>query len=292
MSASSATEEKHWKTEILKSVAALAEMATPGAWDLRKYSFLNIALVPLDRIQYAAASLARRSSMDAMAISRKFHVQQVFIKKTHCPHNSEEAISQVDGEVERPKTSVSRSALAVTAKRMDRIRLERLIAEVYTRDVLPLPGMVLGRGDLFRRGSLMRRLSFHTGFDRRSSSVSTSRSGPVADSGSVDEYTASLAGSERGEDLHAGSDAGYELPKTPSSTLGRSRTLRFRSAPKKVTGPASSPRSEKRRSQDGNPELSPSRKKWGSPISLLSALSPRNLLRPRSSLGQGTEEDD
>lgn len=291
MSASLATEEKHWKTEILKSVAVLAEMAKPSAWDSRKYAFLNIALVPLDRIQYVAASLARRSSMDSMAISRKCHVQQVFIKRTHCPHNSEEAISQVDGEVERPKTSVSRSALVVTARRMDRIRLEKLVADVYTRDVLPLPGMVLGRGDLFRRGSLMRRLSFHTGFARRSSSVSTSRSGPVADSGSVDEYVASLAGSDREEDSHAGSDADYDMPKTPTSTLGRSRTLRFRSAPKKVTGTASSPRSEKRRSQDGHPEWSPSRKKWGSPMTLLSALSPRNLMRPRSSLGQGTDDD-
>jgi hypothetical protein len=150
--------------------------------------------------------------------------------------------------------------------------------------------MVLGRGDLFRRGSIIRRLSLHTGFSRRSSSVSTSRSGPVADPGYVDEYNASLAGSERGEDSHAGSDADYELPKTPTLTLGRARPLRFRSAPKRATGPASSPCSEKRRSQDGDPEWSPSRKKWGSPMALLSALSPRHLMRPRSSLGQSTED--
>lgn len=295
LSASSAAEEKHWKTEILKCSAALADMAQPGpAWDPRKYSFVNLLLLPLDRVQYTVASLARRSSMDSVSVSRKANVQHVIIKKTHCPHNSEEASSPLggDGEIERPKMPAVRGALTLSARRMDRIRLERLVSDVYTRDVLPLPGMVLGRGDLFRRGSIMRRLSMHAGFTRRSSSVSTIHSGPVtADARSVYEYDGDendlITGHDGCADQQRSSDADCESPKTPTPTLGRSRTHRFRAPSRKSTGLVSSPRSEKR-SQDSNPESSPSRKKWTSPMSLLSALSPKNLMRARPATGPGT----
>lgn len=287
LSASSAAEEKHWKTEILRCSAALAEMAQPGpAWDPRRYSFVNILLLPLDRVQYTVASLARRSSMESVSVSRTANVQQVIIKKTHCPHTSEDASSPLspDSEIERFKTPVVRGALTISAKRVDRIRLERLISDVYTRDVLPLPGMVLGRGDIFRRGSIMRRLSMHAGFNRRSSSISTIQSTTaVADAREVREVrdARSIQGCEGDEkdliESHSGavdqqrsSDADCDSPKTPTSTLGRSKTLRFRSHARKSVGSVSSPHSEKHGSEEGNLETSPSRKKWGSPMSLLS----------------------
>ncbi|KAJ5087013.1 hypothetical protein NUU61_008320 [Penicillium alfredii] len=290
LSASSATEERHWKTELLKSSAALSGIEKPGSWDPRQYSFVTLDLVPLDRVQYAAGSLARRSSMDSMAVLRKSHVQHVIIKKTNCPHSHEELTSPDQGEIERPKTPVSRTALTLTARRMERIRLERLVADVYTRDVLPLPGMVLGRGDLFRRGSIMRRLSLHAGFTRRSSSVSTSHSGPVmTDAHSIDGH----GGEEKeltaqGEKCEDQQNADGEIPRTITSTMGRSKTLRFKGAAKRAMGAPPSPRSEKRRSQDDNSESSPARKKWTSPMALLSVLSPKNLIRPRPSLGAST----
>lgn len=216
--------------------------------------------------------------MDSVSVSRKAHVQHVIIKKTHCPHNSEEPSSPLgtDGEIDRPKTPVVRGALTLSAKRMDRIRLERLISDVYTRDVLPMPGMVLGRGDIFRRGSIMRRLSMHTGFNRRSSSVSTIHTGPMAaDARSVHEC------GEEEKDLISGHDgrgdqqrssADCESPKTPTSALSRSRTLRFRTPSKKS---ASSSRNEKHAGQEDTPE-SPSRKKWTSSMSLLSVFHRRS----------------
>lgn len=276
LSASSAAEEKHWKTEILRCSAALAERAQPGpAWDPRKYSFVNLLLLPLDRVQYTVASLARRSSMDSVSVSRKAKVQQVIIKKTHCPHTSEEASSPLspDGEIERPKTPVVREALTLSARRVDRIRLERLISDVYTRDVLPLPGMVLSRGDLFRRGSIMRRLSMHTGFARRSNSISTIHSATAVADG---RSSHGCEGNEKdvikchtgGADQQRSSDAHCDSPKTPTFTLGRSKTLRFRPQARKSAGSVSS-QSEKHASSEGNLESSP-RKKWSSPRSLLS----------------------
>lgn len=267
-------------------------MASPGpAIDPRKFSFVNMLLLPLDRVQYTAASVARRSSMDSLAVLRKANVQHVIIKKTHCPHTSEEAARPLggEGEIERPKTPVVRVALTLVAKRIDRIRLERLIADVYTRDVLPLPGMVLGRGDLFRRGSIMRRFSLHASFANRSSSVSTGHSGPVVTDGrSAEEYSGEekelVVNHDGFTDQQRSPDTECESPKTPTSTLGRSRTLRFR-ASMRSAGSVSSPRSEKCSSQESNLEMSAPRKKWTSPASLFNVLSPKGLMRPRPGTG-------
>ena len=294
LSASSATEEKHWKMEILKCSASLAEMANPGpAMDPRKYSFMNLLLLPLDRVRFTTTSLARRFSMDSMTVSRKANVQHVIIKKTHCPHTSEEAASPQsgEGEFERAKTPVVRGALTLIARRMDRIRLERMIADVYNRDVLPMPGMVLGRGDLFRRGSIMRRLSLHAGFTKRSSSVSIANSGPlVGDTRSVEEYSVEFkemkAGHDGFTDQQRSTDPECESPRSPRTPLGRSRTIRFRSSMKSA-GSASSPRSEKCSSEESHCETPPPRKKWASPISLFNVLSPKSLKRRQGGPGTG-----
>lgn len=142
--------------------AALAETGQPRTWEPRKHSFLALQLLPLDHVQYTVSSMARRS-MDSTTISRKSRAQHVVIKKTHYPRHTEEPAAQAEGEIERPKTPADRSALILTARRSDRVRLERLISDVYTVDLLPSPGMVLGRGDIFLRGPLMRGLSLRPG---------------------------------------------------------------------------------------------------------------------------------
>lgn len=286
LSASSATEEKQWKTDTLKYSAALAEMGKSGAREPRKYSLLSILLVPLDRTQYTVASLARRS-MDAMAISRKSTSQHVVIRKTRCPQTHDES-TESSSEIERPNSPITRTPWVVTAKRMDRIRLERLISEVYTRDVLPWPGMILGRGDLlFGRGSIMRHLSLHKGFAKRPISISTSHSGPVVtESHAVDDYNGEekeLFTSQDGCGDQQSPITDCESPKTTTSVMGRSKTVRFGATAKKSL---SLPR-EKQPTQDDSLDSSP-RKKWSSPMTLLSALSPKNLMRSRAE--SGTEE--
>ncbi|CAG8905763.1 unnamed protein product [Penicillium egyptiacum] len=265
LSASSAAEEKEWNTQILKVSAALVETAQPRTWEPRKHSFLALPLLPLDHVQYTVSSMARRSSMDSTTISRKFRIQHVVIKKTHYPRHTEEPVTQTEGEIERPKTPVDRSALTLTARRIDRIRLERLISDVYTSDLLPSPGMVLGRGDLFRRGPIMRRLTLRPGITRRSTSVSTfhPRAGSTEmrseeENEGMDKEAA--GSSQIGEDK----EVECELPRTPT-TPRRSKTFLFKGSPKNPASSVSSPRSDKRRSQDGSFETSPSSKKWSSP---------------------------
>jgi hypothetical protein len=230
------------------------------------------------------SSLARRSSMDSTSISRRSHVQQVVIKKTHRPRNTEESAPPTDAEIERHKMPTSPGTLVFTARRIDRIRLERLIADVYTKDLLPLPGMVLGRGDLFRRGSIMRRLSLHTGFTKRSNSVQTSRSGLAGsgyESDEEEEEGKDIAGSS---ELFDDKDVEFGSLSTPT-TPRRSRTLRFRGSPKKSPkSPVSSPstRSERLWSQDGSSEAPSSPKKWSSPMNLFSILASKKSRKPHS----------
>lgn len=283
LSASSASEEKQWKTDTLKYSAALSGMGKSGAREPRKYSLLTILLVPLDRTQYTVASLARRS-MDAVAISRKSTSQHVVIRKTRCPQTHDES-TEPSSENERPNSPIARTPWVVTAKRMDRIRLERLISEVYTRDVLPWPGMILGRGDLlFGRGSIMRHLSLHKGFAKRPVLISTSHSGPViTESHAVDDFNGEekeLITSQDGCGDQQSPITDCESPKTSTSMMGRSKTVRFGVTAKKSQ---SLPR-EKRPTLDDTLDPSP-RKKWSSPMTLLSALSPKNLIRSRAESG-------
>ncbi|KAJ5868861.1 hypothetical protein N7534_003414 [Penicillium rubens] len=288
LSASSAAEEKQWNTDILKVSAALAETAQPRTWEPRKHSFLALPLLPLDQVQYTVSSMARRSSMDSVTISRKFRVQHVVIKKTHYPRHTEEPVMQTEGEIERPKTPVDRSALTLTARRIDRIRLERLISDVYTADLLPFPGMVLGRGDLFRRGPIMRRLTLRPGITRRSTSVSTfhSKAGSteIRPEEQIEGMDKEAAGSS---DIGEDKEIECESPRTPT-TPQRSKTFLFKGSPKNPASSVSSPLSDKRRSQDGSPEISPSSKKWSSPQkwsspkNLFSALASKKSKKPRS----------
>ncbi|OQE01778.1 hypothetical protein PENSOL_c003G02775 [Penicillium solitum] len=280
LSASSAAEEKQWNTEIFKMSAALAETGQPRTWEPRKHSFLVLQLLPLDHVHYTVSSMARRS-MDSTTISRKSRVQHVVIKKTHYPRHIEEPAARTEGEIERPKTPADRSALILTARRSDRVRLERLISDVYTGDLLPSPGMVLGRGDLFLRGPLMRGLSLRPGFTKRSNSVSTFHprgvSTDMRSDGDNEGMDEAVNSSEIGEDK----EVEYELPQTPT-TPRRSKTFLFKGSPKNPSPAVSSPRSDPRQSQGGSSESSPSSKKWSSPKNLLSSLAPKKLKKTRS----------
>lgn len=259
-------------------------MAQPRTWETGAHSFQALQLAPLDHVQYTVSSMARRSYMDSMPIACKSHVQHVVIKKTHYPRHVEEPVTPAEGEIERPKTPTDRSVVTLIARRTDRIRLERLVADVWTKDLLPYPGMVLGRGDIFKRRPLIQKLNIHTGFGRRSASISATHS---------KRPSIEFRSEHDGEDKEIGrSSEAYEdkeveceqPPQTPTSqppsTPQRSRTIRFVGSPKKSV--SASPRSDNRSSQDGSSESTPSPKKWSSPKSLFSALAPRKLKKTRS----------
>ncbi|CAG7916299.1 unnamed protein product [Penicillium olsonii] len=272
LSASSAAEERHWNTEILRLSAALAEVAQPRSGESEAHAFSALRLAPLDQVQYQVSSLARRSCMDSVSVASKYEVQHVILRKTHYPRHVEEPTAQLEGEIERPKTPPEGTSVTLVARRIDRIRLERLIADIWSRDLLPTPGMVLGRGDLFRRRPLMKNLSIHTAFHKRSASVGvgvTPRKPPSVARPEFDEEKEIGRSSEVFEDKED-KEIDYQ-PRTPI-TPQQSKTTRLPGSTR-----TASPRSEARSSQEDSPVSGPSPKKWSSPKSLFSALAPRKL---------------
>ncbi|OOG00519.1 hypothetical protein ASPCADRAFT_511500 [Aspergillus carbonarius ITEM 5010] len=254
LSASSACEEKKWKTEILKSAAALTNIQKPVLAKLKEYSFLSLELIPLTCGSGPLPPLPRRPSMQVLATSRNLpDSQNIIIKKTHCPQ-SLHLSGAVDGELERPKTSSSCPAFVLTARRQDRILLERAIASLYTRDVLPYPGMTLGTGDIFLSpGSIMRHLSLRPGLYRRSSCVSLSTGGfptvsttgtiRTADKGSkkiVKSQDKTVRSVSRGKPDHEKEPV---LPRYGKGAVKRSKTWKAKGA-KGETSPTGKGRQE------------------------------------------------
>lgn len=291
LSASSATEERQWKTEILKRTAALADATKPGPAEPRRYSFSSLGLAPLDREARSAPSLARRSSMHSLGTSRvKTNLQHVVIKKTHCP-NSTVGVRPVNGEMDRPKIPSSQSALILTARRHDRVRLERFISDVYTRDVLPFPGMTLAKGDiLLRPGAIMRRFSIRPGFGRRSTSLSMPhqrRNG--IDAGSIQESIGIADEASEDDILHKASEHSLEFERKetakddfPGGSLSRAKTVRLREISRQLSRPDFWTLSEdKTPSTESTP--------WKGPLlqTIFNALGVRRVKRTRSGIDSG-----
>lgn len=138
LSASSAYEEKQWKAEFLKSAAISADMQNPVASELRGYSFLALDLTPLEQVLGFEPPLSRTTSVHSVASLRaESDLQHVVIKRTHCPNKLGQFARHIDGELERPRFSLLESPIILTSRRQDRIRLERAISSVYTRECLP-----------------------------------------------------------------------------------------------------------------------------------------------------------
>lgn len=290
LGAASATEERQWKTEILKRTAALADTTKPGPAEPRRFSFSSLDLAPLDRETRTAPSLARRTSMHSLGTSLvKPNLQHVVIKKTHCPNFAAHA-SHIDGEMDRPKIPSSQSAMILTARRHDRVRLERFISDVYTRDVLPFPGMTLAKGDiLLRPGVIMRRFSIRPGFGRRSTSLSVPcHRRNVTDAGSIPESIGMTDEiSEKDSIMHKSSDHSLEFERKESSkedfpsTLARAKTVRLREVSKQMSkSDFWSLSDDKGATESGL---------WKGPLlqTIFHALGVRRVRRTRSSTGSG-----
>ncbi|KAL3472142.1 hypothetical protein BJX99DRAFT_262556 [Aspergillus californicus] len=172
LSASSAAEEKQWKTGILKSAAASIDVPHAVSSELRRNSFSALDLVPLQNVSNLTPQLSRRPSLQTMGLPRvRSDLPPIIIRKTHCPHKHSQT-QPIAGELDRPQVAPSDPASIITARRQERIRLERAISPIYTRETLSYPGMFLAAGDiLFGSGSIMRHLSMRTKRYKRSSSI-------------------------------------------------------------------------------------------------------------------------
>lgn len=141
----------------------------------RELAFCFLPVVPLDAIDNRAGILARRTSVRSLSANNpKRQPEQVVIKRTHNPLHDDEVRSRQEAGIVRTRSAVREHAPVILSPlRQDRVRLERSIADIFSREILPFPGMVMGRGDYLRSQSLMRGVPFRTPFSsRRSVSIS------------------------------------------------------------------------------------------------------------------------
>jgi hypothetical protein len=190
MSACSAKEDEEW-TNYLKDRVTLE---TKDYHDGRvshgtMFSSLQLDLKPLGPGFRNPSGMARRMSVyRAATLGPKAGMHQVIIKNTHTQkeHN---AASDSELPVMRSQSHMSSNNVPTLApRRAERIRLETAISDVWSKDILPYPGMASRRPENPIRASansVMRKLSMAsiaTNFSRRSTSHTSLSSHRMDDS--------------------------------------------------------------------------------------------------------------
>lgn len=165
LSACSAREEEVWRSRLLAwSTAEGQKQAEAQPFPPILYSMLSLDLKAIGRVSGHPGTLARQLSVQrAATVGSKADVCLVVIKDTH-------ALKELGGTQLRSSSSINRSQslllpnriTVLSPKRAERISMEQFLEGVWTRDVLPYPGMIYRRGDFLIRASassMMRKLS-------------------------------------------------------------------------------------------------------------------------------------
>lgn len=178
LTACSEKEEVQWKDNLLKQADISGHRPSEAMPDLRRYFMTVLELKPLGTMVGQPNNPTRRSSIHgSLTMTMRPEVVHLVVKGTRAPPQPGQTPKPEEPGVTRSQSLMITDRTAILApKRQERIRVERSLSDIWTRDVLPYPGMSQGKGDHNIRtsaGSLMRRLSLHTPFSRRSSSLAT-----------------------------------------------------------------------------------------------------------------------
>lgn len=241
-------------------------------------------------------TLARRISIQrAQTIGPRTNLSQVFIKNTHALKDSVDSSAAGNLAMSRSHSLLSTNRNQVLApKRVDRMRMEHDLAKVWTKDLLPYPGMGSNRGEHLIRASansLIRKFSMSSiasGFSKRSASLGSLTNSRFGDN---QQCTKDL-GSLKYEDSVAAAptdtqESPIHYPRTLEKidSIGRNSltyltppqrsSSKNRSTPKDSSRSKMNPNVEPRDQMDGkgytgNRTL---RSRWSSPISLIRTLS-------------------
>ncbi|KAL8704579.1 MAG: hypothetical protein Q9201_002271 [Fulgogasparrea decipioides] len=174
-------EQEAWTGAIVQQ----AEKATHGRQEERSisvpsYGLLTLNLNSLGPIFGIPGSLTRRvSAQRAATVHSRTNGAQVIIHNTTPGKRNREAPDTVFSSIGRSKSVMSASHVPILApKRTERSRMESSLADVWTRDRLPFPGMNTHRDHVIRASasSMMRRISrasISSTFSKRSASTTS-----------------------------------------------------------------------------------------------------------------------
>lgn len=185
-SACSEDEEEIWTSQLRLRIAAEARDAAEGRHVCTDdVAHLVIDLKPIGPAFDVNINLVRRLSMRrAATLGPKAALRQVVIRNTHAQkpglHEAEDFV-----QVSRSRSHMSATHTPTLApRRSERVRLEGILADVWTRGSIPYPGMAMRRPENTIRASansVMRKLSMASiasnfSTSKRTGSFSTSAS--------------------------------------------------------------------------------------------------------------------
>ena len=188
LSACSSQEEEIWKHQIRQRIASETHDFVEGQSTMQDmFSSLSLDIKSIGPVFGHADSLVRRMSVHrAATLGSKTNMAQVIIKNTQAQKTPEPPPPFAPTLVTRSQSHMSANHVPTLApRRAERIRLETAMEDVWTKDVLPFPGIANRRvEDQIRASanSVMRKLSMASiasNFSRRSpsySSISNARS--------------------------------------------------------------------------------------------------------------------
>jgi hypothetical protein len=176
LSACSEKEEDEWKAHLRQQIAAEMRNLPEGRSHAAElFSSLNLNVKALGTAFEALGVFTRRKSIHrAATLGPKTNLHQVIIKNTHAQKTGgdENALPVV-----RSQSHLSSSHVPTLApRRAERIKMEAAMGDVWSKDILPYPGMASRRMETHIRASansVMRKLSMASiasNFSKRSTS--------------------------------------------------------------------------------------------------------------------------
>lgn len=188
LSACSSQEEEVWKTQLRERIGCETHDFVEGQVTMQDmFSSLSLDMKSIGHVFGHTGSLVRRMSVHrAATLGSKTNTTQVIIKNTQAQKSPEAPPPFAPNLVTRSHSHMSSSHIATLApRRGERVRLETALEDIWTKDILPFPGMSNRRVENQIRASansVMRKLSMASiasNFSRRSpsfSSISNARS--------------------------------------------------------------------------------------------------------------------
>ena len=162
--ACSAREEEQWRLDLLRLSAKEVQIQTEDPTTFPAlFSMIALDIQSLGYVFGLPGTLTRRLSIQrAATLHSKTKNSQVIIRNTYNKSYCDSPISASDSISRSQSLLTTNRAVVLAPRRVERLRMEYGLTDVWTKDLLPYPGMSNNRGEHIIRtsaSSMMRKLS-------------------------------------------------------------------------------------------------------------------------------------
>ena len=153
LTACSAVEADKWRQQLTARIEVQAQAVAEGASNVFElHSPLTTEMRSIGKAFGKPSSFVRRMSVHRTAtVGPTTDLNQVIIKNTQAVKEAIDNSSHTSLQIPRSQSVATPSHVQTLApRRADRVRLESLLSDVWTKDLLPYPGMAPRRSDPIR----------------------------------------------------------------------------------------------------------------------------------------------